>query len=173
MPKKEIYLVVAMSRNRVIGKDNKLPWHFPADLKSFKELTMGHTLLMGRKTFDSIGRPLPGRQSIVLTRSGKTKGSPEEPVWFCATVQEALEEAPHDKKVFIIGGAEIFRQTLDIADGLYLTHIGADYEGDVFFPELSAGFVEKRREPIQENPKIERIYYENTEPRPWITENYI
>lgn len=173
MKKKEIYHVVAMSRNRVIGRDNKLPWHFPSDLKSFKELTWGHTILMGRKTYDSIGRPLPGRQSIVLTRSVRTDESEKGPVWYVTNLQSALEDAPHDKKVFIIGGAEIFRQTLEIVDGIYLTLIDADYEGDVFYPELPANFAEKSRELIQENPRIERIYYENREPKPWITESYI
>jgi len=175
MKKKEIYQVVAMSRNRAIGKENKLPWHFPADLKSFKELTWGHSILMGRKTFDSIGRVLPGRDSIVLSRQKKNDhvGESHAHVWFPGSVQEALEFADENKKIFIIGGADIFRQTIEIVNGIYLTHIDADFEGDAFYPELPEKFMERSRETIQENPRIERVYYENLEPKTWITENFI
>lgn len=144
----KLFHVVAIANNRVIGKDNKLPWHFPADLKFFKQLTTGHTVIMGRKTFESIGKPLPNRENIVISRSG-------------LSLEGALQQAKGEK-VFIIGGAQLFEQTLNQIDGIYLTRIHADYEGDTFYPELPKNFVEKSRTPLQENPKIEVIYYEKS-----------
>src|SRR5688572_4556343 len=120
-----IYHVVAMAQNRVIGKDNKLPWHFKADLQKFKDLTMGQTLIMGRKTFESIGKPLPGRENFVLSR-----GSSEErkDVRTFKSLDAALKavKTPH---AYIIGGAEVFRQSFNRIDGIYLTLIHKPYEG--------------------------------------------
>ena len=147
-----LYHIVAMARNRVIGKNNKLPWHFSADLKRFKELTLGQTVLMGRKTFESIGKPLPGRANFVLSRSAK--GAPYFP-----SFKDALKKV-ETQKCFVIGGAEIYRQTLEKIDGIYLTFIHQDYEGDAFYPEIPPRFKEKSRELLQENPKIEIICYE-------------
>ncbi len=152
----KFYHVVAMARNRVIGKGNKLPWHFPADLKFFKQLTTGGTVIMGRKTFESIGRPLPDRENFVVSRT--RAGREGNPSFFAS-----FEEAAHHVKTpnaYIIGGADIFRQTLDKVDGIYLTRIDADYEGDAFYPEIPEAFEEVSIEALQDNPKIEVVFYE-------------
>lgn len=126
-----VSIIAACARNRVIGAGNRLPWHLPEDLARFKRLTTGRCIVMGRKTFESIGKPLPKRTSIVVTR-----GKQDLPagVKRAGSVEEALALATGE--VFVIGGAEIYRQTLDRADRLYLTLIDADVEGDVLFPEL-------------------------------------
>ena len=165
----KLFHIVAMARNRVIGKDNRLPWHFSSDLKHFKQTTMGETIVMGRKTFESIGKkPLPGRNNFVLTRS-KLPPLPSSPhkgvrtevggVRFFSSLEEAIKAAPTEK-IFIIGGETIFKETVKRADGIYLTQIDASYEGDVFYPQIPAGFKEKSRTALQENPKIEVIYFE-------------
>lgn len=129
-----ISLVVAVSENYVIGKDNKLIWHLPADLKFFKEVTMGHHMIMGRNTFDSIGRVLPGRTSIVVTRN-KDLRLPEG-VLKAGSFQEALDLAKNDSEICVIGGAQIFKEALPVADKVYLTIIHQHFEGDVHFPKL-------------------------------------
>ncbi len=132
----KITLIVAMARNRVIGRDNQLPWRLSSDLKRFKALTMGHHVIMGRKTYDSIGRPLRGRTFIVVSRSWKTA---PEGVTVVRSVEEALETARGEEEVLVLGGAEIFRLTLPIAHRLHLTLVHADVEGDVLFPEIEMG----------------------------------
>ena len=127
-----VSLIAAMASNRVIGRDNRLPWHLSADLKRFKRLTLGHTLVMGRKTFESIGRPLPGRSTIVVTRQ---EGYAPEGVQVVHSIAEALELAGGDDEVFIAGGGDIFQQTLPVADRLYLTIIEEAFPGDAYFPE--------------------------------------
>jgi dihydrofolate reductase len=127
-----ISLLVAMDRNRVIGKNNQLPWHLPADLAYFKKLTMGHTIVMGRKTFESIGRVLPGRENVIVTRNPSfTKEN-------CIIIHsiEKIKKLAAEKndEIFIIGGAEIFKETLPFADRLYITKIEAEFPGDTFFP---------------------------------------
>jgi dihydrofolate reductase len=138
----KISLIAAVARNGVIGKDGKLPWHLPSDLRYFKRVTDGHPVIMGRKTFQSIlltlGKPLPGRSNIVLSRRNiisevKTPGS-----WFLASnlleaVSFALREHGGDE-VFVIGGADIFAQAMPIANRMYLTEVEEDVEGDAFFP---------------------------------------
>src|SRR5260370_4260992 len=126
-------LIAAVARNGVIGRANALPWRLPADLKRFKTLTLGHTLMMGRKTFESIGRPLPGRTMVVISRGGFRA---PEGVQVVATVEEALAAAAADSEVFVAGGAEIYQQTIARADRLYLTHIDSDFEGDTRFPDF-------------------------------------
>lgn len=127
-----ISLMVAHDKNRVIGLNNDMPWHIPEDLAYFKEKTMGKAMVMGRKTYESIGRPLPGRQSIVLTRN---KDFAAEGTVVVHELTEAIEQAgKYAEEVMIIGGAEIFSMTLDIADRLYITLIQSEYEGDTFFP---------------------------------------
>lgn len=128
-----VSLIVAMSQNRVIGYQNKLPWHLPEDLKRFKEITTGHTVIMGRKTFESIGRPLPGRKNIVLTRN---PGYRAEGVVVFSGLTEALGAVPAGEEVFILGGAEVFREALPLADKIHLTLIHKEFQGDTFFPEL-------------------------------------
>lgn len=133
-------LIVAMATNHTIGLDNTMPWHLPNDLKYFKQVTMSKPIIMGRKTFESIGRPLPGRTNIVITRQQdyQAKG-----IVVVNSLQEALDKAEeislvdgHDE-VMVIGGAEIYQQALLQADYLYITHIHAEIEGDAFFPNLN------------------------------------
>ena len=126
-----IKIIVAMSKNRVIGDSNTLIWHLPEDLKRFRQLTTGNTIVMGRKTYESIGKPLPNRRSIIITRD--TDYSVEG----CEVVN-SLEEALllSNSDCFIIGGGEIYRQSIDIADRIYLTLINKEFEGDTSFPEI-------------------------------------
>lgn len=130
-------LLLAADEGHVIGKDNQLPWHLPNDLKFFKNQTWGMPILMGRKTFDSIGKPLPGRQSIVITRNTEWK---QEGVDVVHSIEEAIARAESygAKEIFLIGGAEIFKTQFDRADRIYLTRIHHRFEGDVHFPELPA-----------------------------------
>jgi len=126
-------LVVAMSRNRVIGRDNQLPWHLPADLAFFKRVTLGHPMIMGRRTYESIGRPLPGRLSIVVT----TDPGFRAPGCTVVNSMEAAYRAAADaEEVSIIGGSSIFAAALPAADVIYLTEVDADVEGDVHFPDF-------------------------------------
>ena len=130
----KISIIVAMAANRVIGRDNRLPWHLPADLAHFKAITMGKPILMGRKTWESIGRPLPGRTSIVITRDREYQAPG------CVVVHDiaaALQAASGHDEVMVIGGAELYRQVLPRADTLYLTCVEGEFEGDTFFPALA------------------------------------
>jgi dihydrofolate reductase len=131
-------ILVAMAKNRVIGRGGQLPWRLSADLKRFKALTMGHHLIMGRKTFESIGRPLPGRTSIVLTRQPAQLAQrigTSGPL-LAASLDDALAQAKGDEEVFVVGGAEVYALSLPRADRLYVTWVDADVKGDTFFPEL-------------------------------------
>lgn len=130
----KLSFVVAMSQNRVIGREGKLPWHLPEDLKYFKALTSGHPIVMGRKTYESIGRPLPNRRNIVITRQ-KDFQAPGIEIYH--SVEEALTDLHGESEVFLIGGGELFNLTLPRADRLYLTLIEKDIPGDVYFPEFS------------------------------------
>jgi dihydrofolate reductase len=130
----KIAIVVAMAANRVIGKDNQLPWHLPADLRHFKQLTLGKPVLMGRKTYESIGRPLPGRANIVLTRD-RDYAAPGCTV--VHSLEEALEAAGTSPEVMVIGGAGLYSQVLPRTDTIYLTRVHAGFEGDTVFPELN------------------------------------
>ena len=127
-----ISLIIAVAQNGAIGHENQLIWHLPDDLKQFKRLTTGHPIIMGRKTFESIGKPLPNRTSIVITRS---KNWAFEGVIVVHSVEEALEVAGQTgtDEAFVIGGAEIYRLTLPIANKIYLTEVKADFEGDAHF----------------------------------------
>ena len=135
----KISLIVAVSRNGAIGLNNQLPWYLPEDLKYFKSVTMGKPLIMGRKTFDSIGRPLPGRANIVLTRDPQWTSDGVEVV---QSVEQALVageiacEAADVDEIMVIGGEQIYRMTIDLADRIYLTQVDADVEGDAFFPDI-------------------------------------
>jgi len=127
-------IAVAVGENFAIGKNNQLLWHMPADLKFFKQTTSGHTIVMGRKTFDSVGRPLPNRRNIVITRDSSLKIDGVEVV---NSLDEALEiTKAEEKPVFIVGGAEIYRQALPKTDTLYLTTIHHTFDADTFFPEI-------------------------------------
>lgn len=126
-----VNIIVAMSKNRVIGDSNALIWHLPEDLKRFRNLTTGNAIVMGRKTYESIGRPLPNRRSIVITRDRDYLAEGCEVV---NSLEEALLLSNSD--CFIIGGGEIYRQAMDIADRIYLTLIDKEFEGDTSFPEI-------------------------------------
>lgn len=128
-----ISLVAAMARHRVIGQNNKMPWHLPADLAHFKKVTLGKPVVMGRKTFESIGRPLPGRKNIVISRQ---KNLSIDQVECVESIEQALSVLKNEPEIMIIGGATIYEQTLPMADQLYLTYIDLDCEGDAFFPEF-------------------------------------
>jgi len=137
----KVSLIVAVSRNGVIGIDNQLPWHLPEDLKYFKSVTMGKPIIMGRKTFDSIGRPLPGRTNIVITRDSSWQAEGAEVAQTLAQAMTlgrlACANADVDEAM-VIGGEQIYRMTLPAADRLYLTEVQAEVEGDAFFPEFDA-----------------------------------
>lgn len=125
-------LIVAMTDDRVIGRNNQLPWHLSDDLKRFKKITMGHPIIMGRKTYESIGKPLPGRQNVVITNNKAFKA---EGVTVAHGLCEALAACEQDKtERFVIGGAGLFETALPMADKLYLTLIHHPFEGDVYFP---------------------------------------
>ena len=126
-------LIVATDENRLIGSDNGLPWHLPADLAYFRRTTMGKAIVMGRKTFESIGRPLPGRRNIVVSRNPDFSAAGCEVV---ADIDEALAICAGDEEIMLIGGASLYRQTLPRADRLYLTLIHHAFDGDTWFPEL-------------------------------------
>ncbi len=129
-----ISIIVATCENQGIGKGNQLLWHLPNDLKFFKRITSGHTVIMGRKTFESIGRPLPNRRNIIITRQ---KDFEADGVIKAASISEALRLTADESEVFIIGGAEIYRQTLPLANRIYLTKVSAQLDADAFFPVLS------------------------------------
>lgn len=139
----KLALIVAMANNRTIGRDNELPWRLPEDLKYFKSVTMGKPIVMGRKTFDSIGRPLPGRLNIVITRNAewqhpgvKTASSLQQALAIAVKERSiAVEAEPQVQEVMVIGGAEIYCASIELADRLYITKVQAQVEGDAFFPE--------------------------------------
>jgi dihydrofolate reductase len=134
----KIALIAAMARNRVIGNNNSLPWHLPEDLQGFKRITLGKPLIMGRKTFDSIGRPLPGRINIVLSRQ---QGWQREGVLVVADLDQAIARAreladPACEEIMVIGGEQVYRQALPLAHRLYLTLVDIEMAGDAWFPDL-------------------------------------
>jgi len=129
-----ICLIAAVAANRVIGRNNALPWHLPADLKRFKALTMGYPVVMGRKTHESIGRPLPGRRNLVITRNRAYSAPGCELVH---SLDEAIAACRGAQEIFVIGGAELYRESLPRAHRLEFTEIRAEFEGDATFPEFS------------------------------------
>jgi len=129
-----ISIIVAVAENQVIGYNNQLLWHIREDLQRFKSLTLGHHIIMGRKTYESIGRPLPGRVNIIISHQENMR---VEGCVVAKSIEEALEIAKLDSEVFIIGGGEIYRQILPIVNRIYFTRVHASYPGDTFFPELN------------------------------------
>ena len=129
-----VSIVVAISENHVIGKDNKLLWYLPNDLKHFKDITAGHTVIMGRKTYESVGKPLPNRRNIVITRQNITIEGCE----VVNSIEAALALCSDEAEVFIVGGAEIYRQSLHLTDRIYLTIVHKQFDGDSYFPEIEA-----------------------------------
>lgn len=133
----EIVIIVAISEGSVIGKDNQIPWHISEDLKRFKSLTMGHTVIMGRNTFESLPehvRPLPGRKNLVLTSDREYC---DDGIQTFSTLNYALKSQGKEEKVFIIGGARLYEEALPLADTLEITKVDGEYDGDVFFPEIN------------------------------------
>ena len=133
-----IALIVAIAENRVIGNKNQLPWHLPADLKYFKSKTMGNAIAMGRKTYESIGKPLPGRRNIVVTRN---KNWSAEGIFTANSLEDAIENAKNNNEdtLFIIGGAELYQQAIEFCEIIYLTEVKEKFTGDVYFPEIKSG----------------------------------
>ena len=140
-----VSVIAALAKNRVIGIENRLPWRLPEDLAHFKALTLGHPILMGRKTFESLGRPLPGRTNIVITRNPDYR---PEGALVAGSIPAALALCSDVDEVFFIGGAELYAQAIPLADRLYLTEVDADAEGDAWFPDYDrAAFDEIARTP--------------------------
>ena len=138
-----ITMVAACSSNRVIGKENKLIWRVPGDLKRFKEMTTGQTVVMGRKTYESIGKPLPNRTNVILSRDTDLK---IDGCLISSDLEDVLNTYPN---AFIIGGEEIYRQCMNYADSISLTLINKEFEGDAFFPEIPASFIEMERQDME------------------------
>jgi dihydrofolate reductase len=153
-----ISIIVAMASNRAIGHENRLPWHLPADLKHFRHITMGKPIVMGRKTWESIGRPLPGRTNIVVTRDEHYTA---EGCLVVHSMQEAMQAAGDSEEVMVIGGAEFYRQALPYAETLYLTLVEGEFEGDAFFPEIDEtgwrAVASESHEPDEKNPHAYRF----------------
>lgn len=131
-----ISIIVAVAANGVIGAQGKMPWHIPEDLRRFRTLTLGHAVIMGRRTFESIGRPLDGRRNVVLTRQA---GWRADGVEVAGSLAGALEITAGDGEVFVIGGGEVYREALPLADRIYLTRVDCAPAGDVFFPHIDDG----------------------------------
>lgn len=142
--------VVVVDENLGIGKNNQLLVHFPADLKHFKKITTGHTVIMGRKTYESMGKALPNRRNIVITRQ-KDYFLPDSEVTH--SLKEALDSCSTEKEVFVVGGAEIFKESLPISDKIYLTRIHKSFDADTFFPEIDDAWKETYREDHQKDEK--------------------
>ena len=151
----KITLVAAIASNNVIGKENSLPWNIPEDLKRFKQMTSGHTILMGRKTFDSIGRPLPNRQNIVMT---KDENFEREGIKVINDFDEALELIKESNEdIFVIGGSKIYELFEPVANSLAITRILKDFEGDAFFPDINWDLwqIEKEEKFFDEKSNVE------------------
>jgi len=139
-----ISLIAVIARNRVIGLNNTLPWHLPEDLKRFRALTTGHHIIMGRKTYESLNRLLPDRITVIVTRN---PGYHVPGALVATSLSQAIALCAADEEVFVIGGAELYREALQLADRLYITTIDAEFEGDAFFPEFDqAAWLEIARE---------------------------
>ncbi len=144
MSRPRVSLIAAVAQNRVIGIENRLPWKLPEDLAHFKELTLGHPILMGRKTFESLGRPLPGRRNIVITRNADY---PPAGCEIAASIPKAIALCAEAKEIFFIGGAELYKQVLPLVDRLYLTEVQIEAQGDAWFPDYDRSvFRETSRE---------------------------
>lgn len=133
-----VSIIVATSLNNAIGKNNQLLWHLPADLKFFKSTTMGCPVIMGRKTFQSIGRTLPGRTNVVITRDKNFNSDNQFGIVVVSSIDEALVKLHAEKEVFIIGGGEIYNQTIDIANVIYRTLVNTTIDGDVYFSDINS-----------------------------------
>jgi len=152
----QLSIIVAMDRNRVIGNNDTLPWHISADLKNFKKITMGKPIVMGRKTHESIGRPLPGRENIIITRD---KTWQAEGCTVLNSIDEIFEHCRDVEEVMITGGSEIYKHTLDKATRLYLTEVHTEVKGDTFFPDFDRSeWSEVSREAFKADEKNDYDY---------------
>ena len=161
-----VYLVAAVAANGVIGSGGKLPWRLPEDLRHFKELTLGHPVIMGRKTWESLGRPLPGRENIVVTRS---RGYDAPGAHVAASLDAALALCTGEPMAFVIGGGELYAAALPIADAMVITEIGRDYPGDARFPEFDrSAWRESQRKPqtAANGLRFDFVLYERAEGGP-------
>jgi dihydrofolate reductase len=150
-------MIVAMDDNRLIGKENGLPWHLPADLQYFKKTTTGKAILMGRKTFESLGRPVPNRRNIIITHNREYKAEGCEVV---NSIDEALNLTQADEEVMVIGGASFYEQTLPMIDRLYITKVDGEHEGDAYFPSFNEEqFIEISRETHLPDDKNQHTYH--------------
>lgn len=153
----KISLIVAMASNRSIGLNNQMPWHLSADLKRFKQITMGHPIIMGRLTYEAIGRPLPGRTNIIVSRNQVYE---QEGCVVVDSVEAAIQHGCRlADKVFIIGGATLYEATLPLADNLYITQIHQDFDGDTFFPVINqSDWLEVGREDVTDDVTVSFAY---------------
>ena len=152
-----ISLIVAVAENLIIGGEGEIPWDIPADLRRFREITLGRPVIMGRKTYESIGHPLAGRRTVVVTRQPGYRADGCDVVHDPADAFALCRDAD---ELFVAGGGELYRQTLPLADTVYLTRVGIDAAGDTTFPELPEGeFVEERREILSDDPPATLIVY--------------
>ncbi|PHR71171.1 MAG: dihydrofolate reductase [Lutibacter sp.] len=155
-PKQIITLIAAIANNNALGKDNDLIWHLPSDLKRFKNTTTGHHIIMGRNTYESIGKPLPNRTSVIITRNQEYKA---EGCIVVNSLEEAIAVAKNDASPFIIGGAQIYEQAIELADKLDITEVHHSFDADVFFPEINIGkWKETRREKFSADEKNKYDY---------------
>ncbi len=152
-----ISLIGAMAENRVIGNKGAIPWHIPSDQKRFREITMGHAIILGRVTFESIGHPLPGRRNIVLTRQRHYQAGSTEVVH---SLDEVFTICRGENEIFICGGGTVFDETIALADRIYLSVVHRSYEGDKFFPPVPEHLREVKREEIQDTPPYSFIRFE-------------
>jgi len=152
----KLSLIVAMAENRTIGINKKMPWHLSADLKKFKKITMGHPIIMGRKTFESIGRPLPGRKNIIISRNADYQ---QEGCEVFNNLDKAIQSCHTEEEVFVIGGATLYESILDKSDRLYVTEIKKSFEGDTWFPEIDQQkWSEYEREDIGDDSSVDFSY---------------
>ncbi len=152
----KISIIVAMATNRAIGLENQMPWHLSADLKHFKKITMGSPIIMGRKTFESIGKPLPGRSNIIISRNPSYQ---QNGCHVFGTIDAALAYCAREDEVFVIGGATLYELMISRADALYLTQINQSFEADTFFPELNKEkWREVERQDIKDDTSVDFSY---------------
>lgn len=159
-----VSLIVAYSTNRTIGRDNALPWRLPGDLAHFKRTTMGCPVIMGRKTWESLGRPLPGRRNIVITRQAGYQATGVETA---TSLDQALEMTRDSAEVFVIGGAQIYEQSLNVASKVVATEVHAIVEGDAFFPELDSSIwheTSRNHQPEENGLRYDLVEYRRKTP---------
>jgi dihydrofolate reductase len=152
-----ISIIAAMDENRAIGRENRMPWYLPKDLDRFRALTLGHPVIIGRRTYESLGRPLPGRTNIVITREREYQAKG------CVVVHDleaAFAACEGADEVFVAGGAAMYREAMPFADRIYLTLVHTKIEGDAFFPEIPGHFILVKREPAVDVYPIEFLVYE-------------